>query len=549
MTLDTIREQADYLVYGTLIQLDDARQNAIMHVEESLIGSDAPEYLLLYRESPLLWSVFVERGYDVGCSLVGANLLSPGLTGYWAVARQPDGAYRVVDMYNEPFFSPMWEREFGRTDMPSINVRIDPQSEDVRENINAVEFENEAAFRTFIEAETGEPPTPPQQNEIPILRPLLVRMQDDTQLMIPVDGGEPARIDEPIQIENWSAYDYPDFLQSPLLCAQVDCQLTSPNGIFYATQNTPNEIQLNTHFAMGGIQMLTGQAFQFSPNSEALVIWNEGVAQVYVVQDALCDCIMYGGPQPDVTIALEIPMADQDLFADIRWSMDGTTIAYSDADGLWVMDIFRQSEPELVIASDEPIHALSLFTSGRFIAFTHDNITWSVLDRLTGEQYPNTLLSRDERYFVVVDDEDTSIEDRAYPLCTAPISTTCFATFSPDTLRQVIWTERSRGIAAVCDTEVCTIDSVPILLSADQIRARVRVPAFPSDSTIADMIYDSRFGVFAGAFVHESTSEVHLYRAGVYIYPPITQLSRSITLDGVIRDMMWMDSLFYVRIE
>lgn len=547
-TLDTVLEEADYLVRGTIIALDDALKNALLLAEEYVIGDSGPAYLLLDRVSPVLSSVYVGHGYDTGCLYGGASALPLGMTAYWAVARQPNGSYSVIGNTQSPFFDLAWlstDDELG-----SITVRIDPQGEDEWENVRSVDFKDEADFRQYIREASGVTPAVPQLGELPLMRPLLITYDDGTHQMYPVDGGDLVPVDEAPTFEAWSAYDYPNLLETPLYCAEAGCRLTSADQSVYALQKTPDLIEFSPYYVDKPLQTLSGQAFQFSPNGEAFLIWNEGVMQVYMLQDALCDCLDFGGLNPVLGLTIEIPFSLAD-FTTARWSIDGTTFAYADSIGIWLLDVFRQTEPELLISSNSTLYPLSLFTSGRFVAYSTGHAgSWEVLDRMTGSTFGQALFSPDERYIVYVDDP-ASYPELDSPVCALPVSQQCFGVFSPAELQSLTWTDGSQGWAVSCAPEGCHLNAVPTLAQppfTELIHTR-QFPPVQVNRRVSDTTYDHLYGVYALVL---DNYEIVLYRdtRASGTGGGNDTVRRRLQLDpNSVVSIAWMESLFFTESE
>lgn len=539
-TLDTVLEEADYLVKGTIIQLDDAQINAILQAEAYLMGGSGPAFLLLNRVPPSLSAVFVGHGYDTGCLYGGAGTLSLGTVAYWAVAREPDGSYRVVDTQDAASRFFVYEQfNPDLNNIPYITVRIDPQGEDEWDNIRDIEFTEEAEFLEFVQTVSAQSPALPQSGRIPLLRPLIITYEDGTNALLPVDGGEPVITTETPDFEPWSAFDYPEFLETPLYCAEVGCRLTTPDNSVYALQISQHEIEFSQFYYQRFTQSIVGEAFQFSPNGEAFAVWNEGVMQVYLLQNALCDCLYFGSLHPTLGLTVEIPLRIEN-FSSMRWSMDGTTFAYADSDGLWVMDVFRQTAPELLIAGSNPIRPLSLFTSGRFVAYSMANTsTWTVQDRVTRETYEQALFSPDERYIVYVDDPlSHSLPEEQ--TCAVPISQNCFGVLDPTLLQSLTWTtDSNEGFAILCELAECQLVGVPVLPQTSymgQVNATMNHPLIGYNQRISDAVYDDLYGGYA----------LVLDDRDILIYGPTGRAERLFETDsGEIVSVRWMDSLFY----
>jgi hypothetical protein len=320
--------------------------------------------------------------------------------------------------------------------------------------------------------------------------------------------------------------------------------MNTADGSVYALKLSRDEIEFSPYFSEIPPQVLTGHAFQFSPNGEAIAIWNDNKLEIYLFQNAICECWYFGMQNPQLTLVYSIAFDDPDSYTTLRWSMDGTTIAYANQEGVWVLDLFRQSEPTLLIEGfgSSPF---SLFTTGRFIAFGNENDQWVLFDRLTSQSYDNAMLSPDERQIVYVD--PTGMRERhEAEYCRMPVSESCYSVFAASELRDLVWVSDSMGVALVCDQSGCLFGSVPQLyqdsFDAPMYLSSFRMPYLDAPSEITDFVYDPLGQVYAAAMQEiPGQSQLVIYGSGG---------GRETTrIPGQIVDMRWMDSFFYFRYE
>jgi hypothetical protein len=552
-TLDTVLEEADYLVKGTVVQLDDANKNVIIRAEEYLHGGSGPYYLLLDRVSPVLSTVFYQYGYDTGCIYGGAGPLQLGLTAFWGLTRQDNGSYEVVDVFDMPLFQMPFPGlpYLQEIQSPTMNIRIDKDGTDDWENIERLEFEDESDFRNFVIDVTGEEPVLPEPGRLPRLRPLLLTFDDGSYQILPIDSNTPYTVELEKSWDTWSAHNYPGVLDEPRWCTEVGCIMSNSDHSLRAQLTAADEIEFNVPFGQLAAMPKTGRAFQFSSNGEAIAIWDGSQIEISLLQNLLCDCREFYGWHTGLTPMYSIEADDFSELATLRWSMDGTTIAYADSDGIWVLDLFRETEPTLVIEGDT-LRPLSLFTSGRFVAGAREDGRWITVDRLTEESFDNALLSPDERRLVYIDDAANLPPLPDNTNCSQPIFQSCYDVFSLQALQSLTWVSSSIAVAVECD-DGCVVSSIPVLPNNDPEgtyrQFSLRYPSVESDRVVVDMDFDDIYGVYALVLRDGLSSSELLLRSrnAQAEYGSSFTINNTIPIRSIVTDVRWLDSLFFTR--
>jgi hypothetical protein len=139
------------------------------------------------------------------------------------------------------------------------------------------------------------------------------------------------------------------------------------------------------------------------------------------------------------------------------WSPDGRLLAYSDANGLWLWDVFTlDTEPRLLIAvdGDKLPNARYFSPMGRYLAIS-ENGENKTLDLVSGEFLPDGVISPDERTLLAF---DTTAELFSFSICRlTPYQ--CIGEID-SLIRQLEWKSSREYIAIGCvpnDPNTCAI--------------------------------------------------------------------------------------------
>jgi hypothetical protein len=312
------------------------------------------------------------------------------------------------------------------------------------------------------------------------------------------------------------------------MTAENAIQLNYPYSPFAAGDNVPIEV--------------SGQAFALSANGEAALVWNGDSVSVYaIVADYCSDCGDGGEIFPNLTLLREFPLTMPDnldvqsLWGRAVWSADGATLLFGDAQGIWLWDIYRQSEPELLIPATGAQIPTPLFVSatGRYIGYTWDVTArnrWIMVDRFNGEEFENALISPNERQlaqFGVTPDDGNS--------CLPPFLTNC-AHYFDNLPQQFRWVADETYIIVQCENDnpsVCDLNGssqTPLRTTGYNPHIRMRILR---DRLVGDIAFDPIQNLFA-VVVGPQTVRID-----------ITEHDLSNWLDSDIVDLQWMDSLFY----
>jgi hypothetical protein len=220
------------------------------------------------------------------------------------------------------------------------------------------------------------------------------------------------------------------------------------------------------------------------------------------------------------------------------WSADGTTFTYGDADGVWIFDIFHQSEPELVVPSigDAIPSPLFLSTSGRYLAYTWDRAgdDWTTMDRLSGQEFENAIISLNERFVAQI--APPNPEPRPdIAGCRVPMMYDCRVVFR-NAPRYFEWIGEQSYVISRCtdgSNEDCTLGASEVSYLIQPIRQDAGISIY--SGWLGDIDYQPNQQVLAFVTAPQTFALNHESRA----------FDLSDQLDGAIADIEWLPSLFY----
>lgn len=558
VSLDAAVESADVIVDATIYETDDAAKNLILEVSHYLKGS-GPQYILLYRTNPALSATYNGRHYDTGCLYGGASPWPTGMRGYFPLIRLANGAYTFSeggDVYG------FW---VGENAFPqSFYTKIDPAGPDSPENWDTLKIGTDEEFIAWVLAKTESTLTRPESATPPRRTPLLITTETGNQYVLPIDGGEVTPVPYLIPPNGFSPIAYPDILQTPPLCIHdnPNCTHQTPDRSLRAWfSEVPDTILVDYYpyylmeqhdqsdDAVPMPMVVTGQAFAFSSTGEALVVWNDGTLHIFWVNNEYCNC-MYGEFAPRLDEIATIALAGGEAAPMVvRWSADGTTMAYYDKAGVWVFDVFRMEKPELLVAGSG-LRPLFLSTSGRYVAYQNPTTTaesrradveWTVLDRVTGVKFANAIVSPDERHMAHIAPA-VPVESPNGETCTAPFMTDCplVLDYVPQrfewTADPAVYYDVRCSSNGMCDLRSDRVDGLTISMAEYQ-----ELP--DTSGQISDVAYESTQGLYAVAVGGTNILLLTPEPITGDLEDQLIELSDS--LDGKIVDVAWLPSLFY----
>lgn len=341
---------------------------------------------------------------------------------YYVMARQYDGTYSIKHV----IIFPSEHDQFIDT---SVN----------RETYNLTEEE----FLRRINA-TPQPPLfsnvefPP----VSLFNPYLIHTRDNSLYLLPVDIQEASDIifisekvhkfetidtfigittDEKIILhETLSSFQWTWNHPEDVDCTQTHCIEFSENGILMTRQVDGNTIQIcelalifpNSNYVSKPTldrhpcrnmpnAFYVGNGVKFSKDSEHMAIWNDDRITIYGGLSWIKYLMKEENPITITSTTLDI-LLEQNNENSISgmgiWSEDSRWLAYSDAQGLWLWDVFTQ-DPELFLPTSHsgPIPYARFFSnSGRYLAVSVGDEHF-IMDRFSDLFYPDGIIDSSER--------------------------------------------------------------------------------------------------------------------------------------------------------
>lgn len=436
-TIDMLLERTEIVVKARPVLVDSVRQNGVLVVESYLVGGPGPSALLFVQNEPIV----VERmlmGYRFGTCDFFANELHAGEEGYFFLTRRPDGAYVPTT---------------GWMTFPRPDSTIDLY--DTEHNRY---FLTEDAFLSFIAEHSGEAVTAPDESwPYPRFAPLKITTVGGKQYLLPIDSQIPIEVTDDLisQMTMFTlGYDSPGWNElafRPPVCPGVDCMPISPNGIYW-----PYSVDFQRE--------VPAEAFLFSSTNDALAVWSSTDLTIYPIQ------LQY---DPKLLPVRSILLAGApETAGQAAWSPDGRQFAYSDEQGLWLMDVYTTDiPPRLLLAADNDTIPLARAFSplGRYLSIEIGD-TWLNFNLVTGEKLPSGLFSPDERLLLAFDPTTSPFK---LQICRILSGVTCEearGTVSEperemyiyaDQFMSVAWRDRFSFLALVCvkdDISTCFVD-------------------------------------------------------------------------------------------
>jgi len=399
LSLEESIENASIIVEATVIEVDDWG-NGVLQVHRYLGGTTRSKYLIMYDRDPV-YSAVKARGYDTGCFYgFGGYDSNPSLEfmmrGYFLLSA--GGGISHYASYSGTNFI----------------------GEDTLENVEA--------FEELVSDIKDMTPVSPDSTSYPLSTPLLITTNAGEQYSLSIDGNTIQSYTPSNGVRNnWNAYAYPDIFNPMPACYEVGCRMSIPDRSFFGDVMDDGTIIFDYPFSKYLISsnenaekfqiIKEGNAFMFSPTGEGLIIWNQDEITIYRVSNTYCSCL-YGSVSPSLsevsTIQSIQPWQEIETLTYpwelVRWSPDGTTLIYSDIEGLWLVDIFRNGVPERIARASggDLIYPILVSTAGRYIGYTTtpESHEWITLDRIEGETYMNALPSPNERYLAYFTERD-----------------------------------------------------------------------------------------------------------------------------------------------
>jgi hypothetical protein len=429
-SIDMALMWSDIFVKATIVEADDAHNNAILKIEYALKGETVPEYVLLYTTDPLLPAVRYRHSLTTACSYSGPHSMEEGAGGFFPLRRMANGAYEsLVLLYTGLYYDDFNPQTTALINPePETGIVVDETGRWQETNYKAresVSVPTEADFIALVRERGGVEPFAPvldEWNYYPLYAPVMLTTDTGEKYMLPVDGGELVPLPD-----TW-LYDH--FMKRlPEIephCRTLDCLQFSPDDSVFTLTIDADTLQIGyswiDQFSEIGWSAnpveIEGQTSLFAPNSDALAVWFHDRLDIYnlVAEYGGYGYIFRADRLFSLPLTVDSTMRLSDLHRRAVWSEDGTILVYADSAGLWLLDIYRSEQPRLIIPAENQALPLPMALSleGRFLMYSPEGSqnSWILRDQITGEDYPNLLMTADGRsaLYLAPQREKVSIE-------------------------------------------------------------------------------------------------------------------------------------------
>lgn len=518
LTLTRLVDEADVIVRGQLEVLDDAGQNGVMRVSAYLKGGPGPAHILLSLHPPAQIEAIQERYSGGGCFYGVSPALQTGEEIVIFLQRKVDGSFMLAPRH---FSNPMYY-PFPRDHSP-IRVFLNAEGHVFTYDENrysAITADSipltVGEFAAHITEVSGQQvQSPLEDRPYPLFAPLLLTTTAGSRYLLPVDGSEPLAL---------TLEDMRTLRRYNPGCHSIDCAGFSPNGIDNAFLHL---LDNNPVIRLTYREEVQGDAFLFSSTGDALAVW--------VIQHDLAQIQVYTLRYSRLRIQDHeaIPWRSIDLHrrdewmrttGQAAWSPDGRRLAFSDARGVWLWDVFTSdSEPELL--TDEQMIVEDWSATGRYLsAWGTDGEV--IIDLMTNERLPAGALSPDDRILLTYEPEFRVLRLTPYHES---------ANFVPvgSHVRKAIWKNSRQYIALTCPDE------------ADRDSCRVVEGAVAGVSGGTYTGYDFDYKAVGDSLAIIQNDMMLLLRSSTHRTQHQYERDLSAVLDAPLVAVEWLPSLLY----
>lgn len=504
--LDKVVLDADAVIYGRVVETDDAGQNVIVRVNTYLNGKAGPRHILIS-----LWSApgiiaNRDRLFSGGCLSVGVSL-SIGDNVMMFLRRNDDGSYSDTSgLFGASLHTLGSVARFpARDTRASISYFEEPTSDAPLYR----QLTRDALFGLIFSVPGAYPAKPIDDAPYPLEAPLLLIDDEGRHYLLPIDGGLPVEI---------AAGGHPSRRRYRPACWTEGCTAWSHIGLDWI-YTAPDEA--TDDWNPSGIV--------YSPAGDTYAYWQEsdGATTLQISSTIFNTTWLYVNPSQWLGSEFEL-FYDRPLSSRIdlgAWSPDGRMLAFVDDRGLWMWDPFTpDAKPEL--QPQENITAVHGFSrTGRYLSVTVSGER-KHLDLISGEYLPDGAFSPEDRTLVVYGNPPRLIH--FVPRSDFPFPPEIYGMAS---IIKAEWMARWRFAALMCgdDTrESCAI----VELSRDKLREPIVHTGYAFD-----------YSQDTGSLAIVKDSRVLSIRNG--LNGEVRDVDLNGQIKGEITIVEWLPSLFY----
>ncbi|MCI0712668.1 MAG: hypothetical protein L0154_21110 [Chloroflexi bacterium] len=405
--LDTMLSESDFAFYGRIVDVDSLGGNAIVQVDSYLTENVGPEYAGIQQNVHRQVRGYQQNYYS--CGIYGVQM-RPGDTGIFFANRKPEGV--------------MWVDYVWYTFSDEAATRKAYYLDENGEFSAGVQEYSQAELLSIVEQITQTAPLPPDTSQTEVLpAPILIRTDDNSAYMLPIDMQEPVLLAENvedvqydgntlalfkadgIQVETLYTYEYSSSEFGDAYCITSECFQVAAEGFWTAYQQDSTTIALcySIYSFCEGTYEIKGTGFNISQSGEFIATWDASAITIH-------DIGSMSASEKLVTFEYE-GQIDASL-----WSDEGQLFAFTDANGLNIWNRRRALEnPQLVVSKSVASNPYPISFSARntYIG-VHDGDERYTLDLLTGTQLPYGNVSPDEHHLAI---SYTGESDSAIHVC------------------------------------------------------------------------------------------------------------------------------------
>jgi hypothetical protein len=405
LSFSAMAGRASVVVHGQLVETDIALQNYVLKVDTYLSGETGPEYLIISYNSPMTIQGLLDTnlsGDSCERFYVPLPLNEPGyfiLVTPWGFEQGAD----AFGVYQHGYFDFIPDSAFPAN---GFIYGYEPETD------TYIEYRRDELEQLFFDLHQSEPLAPLPNSRYPATAPLLVMTEAGEEYILPVTG----RYLKPV----------PDSQNRPYMSCSILAAYSCPEAQYAAVSADGRTVILHEddhlvyQMCNSTCRHFEFQADNFRLSPIGLAGWQGDTLTVYALHDA----VRYASdgyssrviPRQITQFTFEPDaLANADHSA---WSADGQLLAFSDARGLWLWDVFTpESEPRLLIPAGRAIPvALEFSGRSRYLSIEQGGEKF-IMDLINHKRLPFGYISPDERLMLdcVVDDMMSATAQR--PLC------------------------------------------------------------------------------------------------------------------------------------
>ena len=398
--------EMDVWVRASVLDVDDRGFSAILKVREYYKG-EGPELLAVVRYPVGLETARGVRGYPTANCIYAGNgtPLIHGKRGYYGLKSNGDGTFSDA-LWNAAHYF------FIDGEMDGEYYVDDPDG--FMDEIVLSEAEFVSRLLEVGGRENAVEPVPAEESRYPLMRYLLVTLEDGTLLRVNPDRSVTLLGDEdPIAISPDGAHTIYRESEDTLVFNYIV-------GERFMPEDFRDQIKQPGHHA------------KFSPDSNMVAVWDDGHLAVYIYRDrGLPRDTDWGGRwYPGMALeraaAIDLLVEESKDLA-IRWSADSSTIVWQDSRGIWHWNLFEEATPQMApgVLNVEANKLVDVSRSGRYVSYRNGGAI-RVYDSQTAALYRNAWVAPNESYINTGESSrDSEADDRPYTECRAPMNENC----------------------------------------------------------------------------------------------------------------------------